>query len=59
MKSYIFREREVRIIKVFLEKGEKLEGWRDVKHRIRQYHRCIKEHYRLMEQVLEKIQESS
>lgn len=55
MKSYIFRPREVEILKHFLEKEKKLDGFRDIKYHILKNRACLTEHARLMEQVLEKL----
>lgn len=59
MKSYIFPNRELRILKAFIEKEEKLEGWRDLKYRITKHHKRLQEHYSLMEQALQKMKKRS
>lgn len=55
MKSYIFTKRELEILKSFLDKEVKLNGFRDLKYRISQHHERIREHFQLMEKAVEKL----
>lgn len=51
-------ELEKRIIKAFLERGEKLEGFRKLKQRAKALNlKEIKEQIRLIERFLEKVEE--
>jgi hypothetical protein len=55
VRSYIFPKSEVKVLKAFLDEGVKLDGFRDEKYRILKHHKLIREHYRLMEQFLERL----
>jgi len=57
MRNYLITELEKRIIKAFLERGEKLEGFRKLKQRAKALNlEEIKEQISLIEKFLEKIQ---
>ena len=57
MRNYIITELEKRIIKAYLERGEKLEGFRKLKQRAKALNlKELKEQINLIEQFLEKIE---
>ena len=57
MRNYLITELEKRIIKAFLERGEKLEGFRKLKQRAKALDlKELKEQINLIEKFLEKIQ---
>ena len=57
MRNYLITELEKRIIKAFLERGEKLEGFRKLKQRAKALNLdAIKEQVNLIEKFLKKIE---
>jgi len=55
MRNYLITELEKRIIKAFLERGEKLEGFRKLKQRAKALDlKELKEQINLIEKFLEK-----
>ena len=57
MRNYLITELEKRIIKAFLERGEKLEGFRKLKQRAKALNlKELKEQINLIEKFLEKTQ---
>ena len=55
MRNYIITELEKRIIKAYLERGEKLEGFRKLKQRAKALDlKELKEQINLIEKFLEK-----
>ncbi len=59
MRNYLITELEKRIIKAFLERGEKLEGFRKLKQRAKALDlKELKEQISLIEKFLEKIKSS-
>jgi len=59
MRNYLITELEKRIIKAFLERGEKLEGFRKLKQRAKALDlKELKEQINLIEKFLEKIKSS-
>lgn len=57
MREYILTEQERKIIKMFLETGEKLEGFRLLLHRTRTM-KQIREDLNLIENFLRKIEKT-
>jgi len=56
MRSYLITEHEKKIITVFLERGEKLEGFRKLKQRAKMLDlNEIKQQIRLIEEFIEKV----
>lgn len=56
MRNYLITELEKRIIKTFLERGEKLEGFRKLKQRAKALDLAeIKEQINLIERFLQKV----
>ena len=58
MRTYIFTEEERRILREWLEKGLRLNGFQVLMHRIRKNAQRIREDYRLLEEVLKRSQET-
>jgi len=57
MRNYLITELEKRIIKAYLERGEKLEGFRKLKQRAKALNLdAIKEQVNLIEKFLKKIE---
>ena len=57
MRNYLITELEKRIIKAYLERGEKLEGFRKLKQRAKKLDlKELKEQINLIERFLEKIE---
>ena len=57
MRNYLITELEKQIIKAYLERGEKLEGFRKLKQRAKALNlKELKEQINLIEKFLEKIQ---
>ncbi len=60
MRNYLITELEKRIIKAYLERGEKLEGFRKLKQRAKALNLTeIKEQIDLIERFLQKVKERS
>jgi 5-bromo-4-chloroindolyl phosphate hydrolysis protein len=57
LREYILTERERKIIRTFLERGEKLEGFRQLLFRARHMEK-IKEDLKLIQKLLETVEQS-
>ena len=55
MKSRIFTPREREILRVWLEQGLKLEGFKVLMYYIRKNHKTVEEDYVLLREVLKRM----
>jgi|YelNatPaOPRAMG01_1025707.scaffolds.fasta_scaffold227384_1 flavodoxin len=55
VRSYILTEHEKKILKRFLENGEKLNGFRTLLTYLRKSHKQLEEDLKLIKDVLEKL----
>jgi hypothetical protein len=56
MHKELLSDKERKMLKLFLESGEKSEGFRMLKMRIKRNYPCIKEDFELIKQVKEKLE---